>query len=472
MFLDLKFLKKNQIIGAFSIYLIGSLFLKGISFITIPIFTRILSPEEYGIITIFLTWVSFFAVFIGFQVSSSIASAHIHRGKKNLVRYMKSIVVLSLLSAVFISIICVLFREEISKLLQIEPDLIIHLIIQAYGVSCATVYSIYTIQTKQPKKNVVFSVIVSLLVVSLSILLILNLDEDKYLGRIFASSAIYLIVIFYVIREFVIGKEAEINFKDWKYAIKLSSPLIIHLLANIAISQSDRLFLTHYMGLEVAAVYSVCYNISIVGMILVEVGTKVWSPWYLENTMNKNNASVNFAARMFSLGISLIFIIVLFISPEVLMLMAPEEYWVGKSTLLIVTSGVYFQFLYRFPLTYEQFCQNMKWVAVSTISVCFLNLILNYFFIDSFGLIGAAIATYISYLVLFLIHEYVARKILKDYNIKFSAYLPGIILVASFTALNYLLLNFPYVRYAILFVLFITVIIYFRNRKQLLSKYT
>ena len=320
MFLNLKFFKKNLIISAFSIYLIGSIFLKGISFITIPIFTRILSPEEFGIITIFLTWVSFFAVFIGFQVSSSIASAYIHRGKKNLVRYMKNIVILSLLSAVIISIICVLFREEISKLLLIEPDLIIHLMIQAYGVSCATIYIIYTIQTKQPKKNVVFSVVVSLLVVSLSILLIINLDEDKYLGRIFAGSAIYLIVIFYVIREFVTGKEVEINFKDWKYAIKLSSPLIIHLLANIAISQSDRLFLTHYMGLEVAAIYSVCYNISIVGMILVEVGTKVWSPWYLENTMNKNNASVNSAARMFSLGISLIFIIVLFISPEVLIL--------------------------------------------------------------------------------------------------------------------------------------------------------
>ena len=67
--------------------------------------------------------------------------------------------------------------------------------------------------------------------------------------------------------------------------------------------------------------------------------------------------------------------------------------------------------------------------------------------------------------------DYYSRKILKDYNIKFSAYLPGIILVVFFSALNYFLINFPYIRYAILFVLFVALIILFRSRKELFSKY-
>ncbi len=465
----LKFFNSNKIVGTFSIYLIGSFVLKGVSFITTPIFTRILSTEEYGVITIFLTWASFFAVFIGFQVSGSIAAAYIHKEKENFMRYMKSIAVLSVLSAIIVSIVCLLFSDVISKLLQIESNIMIHLVIQAYGLSCATVYSIYTIQTKQPKQNVMFSVIVTLLVVSLSMVLIFTFDEDKFLGRIYAGSLVYLIVIFYVVRKFILGEKAKIQLSDWRYSIKLGSPLIIHLLANIIIGQSDRIYLKSYIGLEAAAIYSVCYNISIIGMLFAEVGNKVWSPWYLENTKNKNNFVVNKAAGKFSLMIALVFVFVMFVSPEVLIFMAPEEYWVGKSTLLLITASIYYQFLYRFPLTYEQFSQNMNWVAVSTITASLLNLSLNYFFIDYFGLIGAAIASYVSYLALFLMHEYVARKILKGYNIKISSYISGILIVTSFAVLTYFLLDYWYLRYGIILILFLIGVYLFFKKREILD---
>ncbi|MFT4683468.1 MAG: O-antigen/teichoic acid export membrane protein [Polaribacter sp.] len=471
MAIGLKNFNANKIIGAFSIYLLGSLILKGVSFITTPIFTRILSTEEYGVITIFLTWASFFAVFIGLQISGSIATAYVHRGKENFMRYMKSIVILSLCSAIILSSICLLFSDTISSLLQVESNLMIHLVIQAYGLSCATVYAIYTIQTKQPKQNVIFSVVVTLLIVGLSMALILTFDEEKYLGRIYASSAIYLIVIFYVVGKFVFGNKAKVNLSDWKYSIMLGSPLIIHLLANIIIGQSDRIYLKSYIGLEAAAIYSVCYNISIIGMIFAEVGNKVWSPWYLENTKNKNDITVDKAAAKFSLAIAIVFVVVMFVSPEVLVLMAPEEYWVGKSTLLLITASIYYQFLYRFPLTYEQFSQNMNWVAVSTITAGALNLGLNYFFIDYFGMIGAAIASYISYVALFLMHEFVARKILKGYNIKMSSYIPGIVIVTSCAVVTYFLLDYWYLRYGIILVLFLIGVFLFFKKRDVLTKF-
>tara|TARA_B110000503_G_scaffold138547_1_gene224960 strand:- start:7605 stop:9020 length:1416 start_codon:yes stop_codon:yes gene_type:complete len=452
----IKIFKENKIVGAFSIYLIGSFLLKGVSFITTPIFTRVLSADEYGIITIFLTWVSFFAVFVGFQISGSIATAYVHKGKENFMKYMKSIVILSIVAASVIAIISFVFKDYLGYLLQLEANLIPHLILQAYGISCATVYSIYTIQTKKPKENVLFSVIVTLAVVAISLVLIINFEEDKYMGRIYAGSLIYLFVIFFVVRDFVFKEKSKIEISDWVYSIKFGSPLIIHLLANIIIGQSDRLYLKSYIGLEAAAIYSVCYNISIIGMIFAEVGNKVWSPWYLENTKHKNDTKVNTVAKKFAILISIVFGLVMFVSPEVLIFMAPKEYWVGKSTLLIITASIYFQFLYRFPLAYEQFSKNMNWVAISTISVGLLNLLLNYFFVDYFGLVGAAVATYISYLVLFVMHEFVARKIIKGYNIEFSSYIVGISVVTVFSLITYLLLDFWMIRYAILmFVLLI-----------------
>lgn len=455
-----------NIFRSFFIFFIGAILIKGISFLTTPIFTRILTPDEYGIITIFNTWVSFFAVFIGFQVSGSIASARIHRTSGNLNSYMKSIVLLSLVGAVSFLIISVFFNSLLSKVLNIDNELIPHLIVQSYGLSCATIYTLYTIQTKQPKQNLMFSVSVTLVTVVSSILLILSFESDKYIGRIYGGTFANILVVGFVLKSFVIGKTEIFSFGDWKYAIIIGSPLIIHLLANIIIGQSDRIFLKEMIGLKEAAIYSVCYNISIIGMMFAEVGNKVWSPWYLDNTKIGNNNLVNDNAKIFSIGVAFVFIVIMLISPEILALMAPSEYLVGKYTLVLVTSSVYFQFLYRFPLGYQQYRENMRWIAANTISVGIINLALNYFFINKYGLVGAAIATYISYIFLFTFHELVARKVLKNYNIKFNSYLPGLLVTTFFTIISLFLADFWYYRYALLIIIFIFIFLIYKKRNN------
>ncbi|MEG1186120.1 MAG: oligosaccharide flippase family protein, partial [Eubacterium sp.] len=70
--------KKNSFLSSSIIYVFGSFLTGGIAFITTPIFTRLLTPEDFGITSVFMTWVSVFTIFIGLQTSSTIATAHIH----------------------------------------------------------------------------------------------------------------------------------------------------------------------------------------------------------------------------------------------------------------------------------------------------------------------------------------------------------------------------------------------------------
>ncbi len=464
------YLSKNKLASAFIIYLIGTVLLKGIGFITTPIFTRMLSTSGYGIVSVFRTWVTFFAVFIGLQVSGSIAIARIHKKAEQFDSYMKSIVVLSLVTATIISIVGYLFKYRLHLLLEIDEDLIPHLLVQAYGAACATLYVVYTIQTKQPKRNVIFSAIFTITTVVLSILLILNFKEDKYLGRIYGSTIIYITVIFFVLYEFVFKQKTRVFFSDWKYSIALGAPLIIHLLSNIIIGQSDRLFLKDLIGYEAAAIYSVAYTIGTIGMMIAEVGNNVWSPWYLDNTKASNGKEINDAAKKYVLALSGVFIIVMLVSPEIIKIMAPKEYWIGINSLIIITAGVYFQFLYRFPLAYEQFSRNLKWVAVCTISSALINMLLNYILIDLIGMIGAAIATFISYAILFGMHETVARKIIKGYNISMTTYLPGIVVCMIFAVIAYLTIDYWYLRYAILILMASSILIlYLKKNKYLLN---
>jgi O-antigen/teichoic acid export membrane protein len=416
------FTQKNYVASSFVIYLIATIFLKGISFITTPIFTRIFSTSDYGLVSIFQTWVSFFSVFVGLQVSGSIATARVHKKSGNFDEYMKNITLLSLIGALIISSLGIIAKDPLSKLLNIEVSLIPHLFVQSYGMACATLYSTFTIQTKKPKQNALFSIIVSLSIVVLSLVLVLSSSQYNYLGKIYAGTIIYIFVIIFVFKRFVhVGKTKE-KISDWKYAIALSAPLIIHLLSNIVVGQSDRIVLAKLIDNEATAIYSVAYIIGTLGMMVAEVSNKVWSPWYLDNTKASNNQQINIAAKKYIIAMSLAFVGVMLIAPEIIKIMAPKEYWSGISSLIIITASVFFQFLYRFPLAYEQYSRNLRWVAFSTVTSALINIGLNYLLIEIMGMVGAAVATFISYVILFAMHEFAARKIIRGYNINFSSY--------------------------------------------------
>ena len=63
-------------------YLIGNIFNKGIAFLTVPIFTRILSTSDYGIVTTYNSWIGIVSMLLGFALHMAIRSSFIDYREK------------------------------------------------------------------------------------------------------------------------------------------------------------------------------------------------------------------------------------------------------------------------------------------------------------------------------------------------------------------------------------------------------
>lgn len=435
------YLLKNNSFRALSKFLLGTFLLQGISVFTTPIFTRVLTLEGFGIFSIYQTWVSVFAVFIGLQMSGSIGTARIHLSEQIFFSYLRSILALSFISFVIFTVLFVFFEHQILQLLQLELRHLPYLIIQSFGTACATFYLIYTIQTKQPNKHFRFSVLNVTFTIALSLLLVLMFEHDKYMGRIIGGASIGLVIIIFVYRELYFKIKSKIDIEHWKFAIPLSLPLIVHLLANLIIGQSSRVIINKYLGFEQAAIFSVAYSIGSLGLMIAEATNNVWSPWYLDNTHLKNDNKVNQMSKLYILAMSMVFSVFVLFSPEILLVMAPSSYSNGSISIIIVAFGVFFLYLYRFPLAYEQYAKNLKWVVFCTISSGLINIGLNFLLIPKYGINGAAYATFISYVILFVLHEFVARKILRNFNIEFKNYITGSVIVLIFTFFTYVYID-------------------------------
>ena len=108
-----------------------------------------------------------------------------------------------------------------------------------------------------------------------------------------------------------------------------------------------------------------------------------------------------------------------------------------------------YYFLYSFPANYEFYNAKTKLISIGTICAAIINIVCNFIFIPVYAGIGAAIATLISFVFLFVFHEIIARFIIKNYDYKFTVYLKGLFPVITVSVMFYGTQDFWYIRWGI-----------------------
>jgi O-antigen/teichoic acid export membrane protein len=90
--------REKSISRVFIWQIVSKFILKGLSFFTAPIFTRLLTPSDYGQVAVYGTWVLLCGLFIGLGTYGSIANAKIRYGDDKIDAYLSSIMAVSVIS--------------------------------------------------------------------------------------------------------------------------------------------------------------------------------------------------------------------------------------------------------------------------------------------------------------------------------------------------------------------------------------
>ena len=108
-----------------AIYTVGNLFNKAILVLSSPVFTRLLSTNEYGQVTVYITWLGIFTVFTGLELGGSLTNAYYDYGEKNYRAYAKTCISLSMLATLVIILAVVLFQERMEKVFNLDYSLVL-----------------------------------------------------------------------------------------------------------------------------------------------------------------------------------------------------------------------------------------------------------------------------------------------------------------------------------------------------------
>jgi len=419
-------------------YTLGNFFLKGVAFLTVPIFTRLLTPSDFGVISLYTTWVGVFTVLVGLSLDSSVIRAY-QDFKEDYDGYLSSVLFLSILPLISIIFLGIIFRSTISTIIGFPYYIMMLIILQSYFVFIIGFNNMRYIAQYLYKKSLLISISNTVLGIIMSIILVLSFSESKYLGKIIGMFIPVLFIAITVFGVILFKGKNFINTKYWKYALALSIPMIPHVLAHLILGQSDRVLINKYIGSDAVGIYSFAYNIGLISQVLLGSLNNAWVPWFYKKMDENDKGMIISVTNKFIALFSFSIIALIYISPELIKIMGPVNYWEASAIIPIVILAYFFQFLYTLLVNIQFYLKKNYFIPVGTIVAAILNIGLNIYFIPLYGYMAAAYTTLVSYIVLFLMHYFITNHIFKSNVYKFYLFLRATLIITLFTLLFYLI---------------------------------
>lgn len=445
-------IKSNKLIKSSLVYTICEMLLKGISFISFPIFSRLMSPNDYGVVNIFSTWVGFIVVFGSLQLNACIPIAK-SKFEDSEYEDLKT-TILSFTTVLFfiLFLISIIFRKNLSHIFELSGNLVILMTVQGFFSFISVLYSTILIQDKKDKKYLMISLISTILNIGISILLVYIMRDNRYMGRILGG--VISVVLVGSILYFKIAKGKFLINKDLlKFGLKICLPIVPHILSHQILTNSDRIMLKSFKGDRAVGIYGFAYNIGMMIQIIWSAINNAWVPWYFENLRKDNNDKVLELSRNYIMFFTAITILLIFTTPEIGKILAPKSYWSGIQVVPLIIFSYFFVFLYSFPVNIQFYNEKTNYIPIGTVLAALANIGLNRLFIPKYGLLAATLSTLISYILLFIFHLLIVKYLLKHKDMCIKYYLISTIVVVIAIILFYITMNNLICRYFILFIL-------------------
>lgn len=397
----------KKLIKNTAIFSVGSFGSKVLNFLIVPLYTYLLTTEEYGTIDLFLTSISFIVPIITLQVQEALIRFLL--GKE-----IKEEVVLSNSLCVYI-IGLVLIVAMYSVYLYICGNNILSLIfiILILTNSFNTMFLHYL---KSVGKNIEYAlqgVISTVTFLGFNIIFLLILKKGMY-GYLYSNVCSQIIcVVFILIAGELLPK---LNLKSFdlnslRLMLKYSIPLIPNSLMWWVMSAGDKYIINWFLGSGANGIYALSLKIPTVISMFYSLFFQAWQISAIEEN-NNNERKVFYETVYNTTNALLVFLIVgiiIFVKPVYVLLMNKSfcSAWVYVPFLALGTAFSCQSSL--FGVVYTTSKKTEKAFFTTVFGAC-VNLLFNIVFVKIMGLQGIAVGTCLGYMAVSLIRANDAKK--------------------------------------------------------------
>jgi len=298
------------------------------------------------------------------------------------------------------------------KIFDFSTPIIVCVIIQSFSAFVVSFESAYYMINNQYIRNITLSFLSTIANFGISFLFMVTIfAKHVELGRIYGSTFGLAILAFCLTLKILWRGRLLFSLEYWKFALKLSVPVIPHSLGNMLLSQFDRMMIARSVGDGAAGIYSFAYNISTVIQVLWLSINNAWIPWFYKKVEQAFFSKIRSSMAMLIQFFSILCIIGVNVLIDVGYLMGDSAYRLGIGMIVPISLGYFFIFLYGFAVNTEFYYKQTVFIGIVTSISALLNVGLNVYFIPLYGYVAGAYTTLGTFAFQFICHLYMGHRI-------------------------------------------------------------
>lgn len=405
MLTKLKELSKDTIV-----YGISTIVGRFLGFILIPFYTQVFSTAEVGIYGFIYAYIAFFNIAFTYGMDAAFMKyaslAKIMEKRK----IFSTPYLLVLATSFVLSIFILLSKDSVASLLDLSADYTIIIVYVAGILFFDAIVQIPFANLRLERKTLKFASIKLINIsinLSLNIVLILVYNhgiEAIFLANFVASFVTFLMLLPDLSKRLILKMDKEVLKKMVRFGI----PYLPASLAAMLVQAIDKPIMRYMTGDSTLGIYQANYKLGIFMMLIVAMFQYAWQPFFLTNAKLENAKELFSKVLTFFLIIAgLVWIVLtLFLEDVARIEFMPGKTLIGHDFLegLVIVPVILLAYL--FHGMYVNFGagiyieEKTKYYPIVTGAGAVINIAVNFLLIPIWGIMGAAIATLASYIVM------------------------------------------------------------------------
>ena len=427
----------KKLAGQTAVYGLSTIIGRLLNYFLIPLYTRMFSPSEFGVVTEFYAYVSFLLVILTYGMETALFNFSVKEKNSDTV-YTTALI--SLFGSTLIFLLPIFFfAQPLANIIRHpgNPEFITWI---ALIISLDAFTSIPFARLRQQNKAAKFAGIKMINIgvnIGLNLFFIAfckpayeNTDSAFHsmalqiykpeigIGYIFISNLLASAVALLLLTPEIFRVKLHFDAALWKRMMLYSLPLLLAGLAGMTNETGDRLLLKYLLPKNIAeaqvGIYGACYRISIIMTIFVQTFRYAAEPFFFSQSKESNSKEIYAdVMKFFMIICSLIFL-------GTMMNMSWIQSYVGKDyrsglpvvPILLMANlclGIFFNLSIWYKLSGET-----RYGAYLTIYGAIVTLVLNLIWIPSSGYfagyMGSAWATLICYASMMVISYFIGQR--------------------------------------------------------------
>lgn len=424
---------------------------RGLTMITTPIFTRLLSKEQYGLASTYSAWQNVLTLVVTLSLYKSLLN--LFKDYDNQDAVTTSVSTLSILISSIWVVLGILFSSQLSNVFGMSQALTMGLFISFIPqaiINCWAVRKRYQYAYKACIIQSLITVVGSTFFAAVCVIFISPTAESKILPSVIVSLIVAIILYFNMIKR----SRAFYNKQIWVFSLGFCIALLPHYLSEFVLQSSDKLMINAMCGKEDVAVYSIAYSVgSLINLITNSLNSTLF-PYRYQRLKDQNYKQLAKVSNEMLAFVGIVLLAIMLMASEIINFFGGKQYAEAQYLVIPICLGVYFNYVFQSFSTVQEFYERKVTIVIASISCAVLNIILNYIFIGLCGYQAAAYTTFFCYMLFSFVHYMFYRKVCREeldgaqiYNIK------GVLIVSIAVVIGGLLImriiEFAVLRYIV-----------------------